>query len=201
MNKDNHVRKLVLSTAQFKKMSKSDVVRQSGYANLNKGLRRLESLLHGGLIDQNFIKKICEVLEISRVEMDDAIEKDVLSKNLRQEIAERESFKPYIYLCTKATRPSQITMFALTGGTRIHKMFFVPEDLPEKPWEQQVTIVKSLARSHYNLLEGVAPFFGAITGYLYCPTYDSSYEFTLGGDTDAVDRGHFKFSEASIRVK
>jgi hypothetical protein len=79
-------------------------------------------------------------------------------------------------------------------------MFFVPEDLPENSWEMQINMVRRLTKAHYRLREGIAPFFGAITGYLYCPTYDSSYEFTLGGETDAVDRGHFCLPEASVRV-
>jgi hypothetical protein len=200
MHLKNQVTSLVLGAMEQKQLSRYELIRRMGYSSVNKGLRRLDLFLAGDELDPVFVAKVTEALVLDSQNINKAIEQDQNIKRARIDAQERAVFKPYIYLQTEATRPSQITIFALTGGTRTHKMFFVPEDLPENSWEMQINMVRRLTKAHYRLREGIAPFFGAITGYLYCPTYDSSYEFTLGGETDAVDRGHFCLPEASVRV-
>ena len=51
------------------------------------------------------------------------------------------------------------------------------------------------------MTEGVIQFFGKFSGSLYCPNYDSSYEFTMEGGTDEINRGHFCLHETTIRLK
>ena len=197
----NSIECLVHGAMEKAQLTKNDVVRRMGYSNLNKGVRRLDHFLKGDMTDKTFVKKLTEALNASPEEMQSAIDSDQLRAKQRAEELARKDFKPYIYLQTTATRPSQICIYALTGGTRTHKMISVPEDLPSESWSKQVKTVRALIIEHIQKNEGVVPFFGKASGYLYCPLYDSSYEFTVQGETDEVDRGHFWLPEASVRVK
>jgi hypothetical protein len=147
------------------------------------------------------VKRLTEALNASPEEVQSAINSDQLRVRQRAEEHARKNFKPYIFLQTTATRPSQICIYALTGGTRAHKMIAVSESLPNESWLKQIKIVRTLISEHIQNTKGVVPFFGKASGYLYCPSYDSSYEFTVQGETDEVDKGHFWLPEASVRIK
>ena len=197
----NNVEHLVHGAMEKAPLTKNEVLRRMGYSNLNKGVRRLDQFLKGDMADKTFVMKLTEAINASLEEMQSAINSDQSRAWQRAEEHARKNFKPYIFLQTTATRPSQICIYALTGGTRAHKMIAVSESLPNESWLKQIKIVRTLISEHIQNTKGVVPFFGKVSGYLYCPSYDSSYEFTVQGETDEVDKGHFWLPEASVRIK
>ena len=197
----NLVTALVFESMKKNKLSRNEIIQRMGYSNLNKGMRRLDRFLDGNEIDPTFVKRLTEALNIDPKEMQSSINDDWLLKRQLAEDHDRKIFKPYLYIQTYATRPSSICMYAMTGGTHRHKMVDVPENIPTKSCLEQIETIRTLITEHFKSSEGIAPFFGKISGYLYCPNYDSSYEFTIGGETDEINRGHFYLPEASIRLK
>ena len=200
-NKKRQASSLVLEKMMQEGLSRSEVVRRLGYRNANKGIRRLDLFLKGEGTDSELVPKLITALDLDADSMHEAIDEDRLRDRQLAEDYARERFNPNIYIQTYATRPSQICIFAMTGGTRVHKTVDVTEEIIAKPWHEQVKVVGSLVRKHYQASDGLAPFFGAISGYLYCPTFDNSYEFTIEGESDGTDKGIFWRPEATIRVK
>jgi hypothetical protein len=200
MDTNNRASKLVSDAMKGREIAKGELVHRLGYSNLNKGRRRLEDFLESGEADPAFIEKLSDALELRLEDISKAMKEDREQKKLLQEKLEREAFKPYVFLLTEERRPLQITMFALAGGVGVHKMFLLPDGIQEKPWEKQLKIVNDMSKECYRKKKGKVLLFGKITGYLYCPTYDSSYQVGLDGKTDGINHGHFNLPRSSASI-
>jgi len=172
-----------------------------GYKNLNKGFRHLDDLLSNGEYKEEFLKKCIKALSLDNDVIARAIEKDNQARKSAIEKMERDSFKPYIYKKTRQTRPSSITMFAFTGGVMQHKAFYIPENIiRESRSDEEFQEIGNLVREHFHDSDGIAPFFGEITSYLYCPAYDESYEFSTDGVLLSENLGKLTLPIATVRI-
>jgi len=199
--KQTHLSQVISNAMKRKKMDRITLITKMGYRNQNKGLRRLDSMLSKGEFQELFLKECAMVLALNFDEVFSAVNADDKVRRDKVEQLQRAHFKPYIYLKTEQTRPSSITMFALTGGTMKHKAFYVPENLWLASEDNSFSLIGELIREHFNDSDGIVAFFGKISGYLYCPTYDDSYDFSINGDLLSKSLGHFYPPMASVRVK
>ena len=117
-----------LIEAQLKQlgMCRGELARQCGFKNTAKGIRRIESVCHGEL-DGRSAQMVLHALPAALKIESDVIKAAVRatakikSEAERQAAIEREStwrasFIPHGYLIGTEARPSQITIYGLTGG-------------------------------------------------------------------------------------
>ncbi len=104
----------------------------------------------------------------------------LVEKGYRTEVI-KPKFKPYVYIKTFRTRPSQIFPVAFLGiGAFTH--IYVPEELGSKSLWEQIEAIKEIILDHYAERGGGIPLFGKISGYIYCYKEDGKIEFNLDGD-------------------
>lgn len=84
-----------------------------GYVNTNKGSRRLQRLMEGGVAGQDeLLSRLAAALEVSPEEIASAIR----ANEAAREQAYRASFVPHAVIVTERRVPSQITFCAMTRG-------------------------------------------------------------------------------------
>jgi hypothetical protein len=101
----------------------------------------------------------------------------------KREAAWRASFRPCAYLLGTETRPSQITIYGMTGGSE--RWLKIPLDLsqPAVTFAQQALAV--VRRTP------VVPFFGTTIGFIVNYTPDFAVRFDLNGDpVEAFDHAY-----------
>ena len=203
--KSTYLSQLIMDSMHSQNMDKHTLVQKMGYANLNKGLRRLDDLL-GQEVPQKreqkeeLIKKCAAALGLV---LDDVLQAAVADEQEQMAMVEkweRSNFRPFVYVKTIETRPSSVTMFAITGGPMRHKAFYLPVNFELETQADQFSQLKELVLNHFRDSNGLAPFFGKISGYLYCPSYDESYDFSIEGDLMSENQGHFQTPIATVRL-
>jgi len=85
---------------------------------------------------------------------------------------------------TEYARPKKVTFYAFAGGnTRF--IVFLPDDITERPLEEQERLVREAACQIYARNRGHTMFRGAVLGYAYFPRYgEPPQRFTITGDRD-----------------
>lgn len=173
-----------------KKLEAKTLVATAGYANIEKGLRRYQELLHGNLSNcetiTNSLPAIfgCSPKEVARV-LDDT--RYVVIG--RQERDFRLAFTPHVIWACDRTRPSSITFAGMFNAAA--RLRFDPEDL-DCPAELSTQAVRSRP-------EGV-PLFGPTRGFYVNYSPDLAVLFDKSGYPvkvldDCVRPGH---STASV---
>src|SRR5665213_1964704 len=188
-------------------MRRSELARMCGFKNVDKGIRRIESVCRGDLgspAAKMVLGALPTALNIDKATVEIAIREtaDIITDAQRCAAAKREaawraSFIPHAYLIGTKTRPSQITIYGLTGGAE--RWLKIPLDLsqPVTFVAQAVSVAKRTP---------LAPFHGPTTGFIVNYTPDSAVRFDLGGNPiEHLDRayvpGQFERDEIALRVK
>ncbi len=192
-----HLTETLQQEMTAKGISKKDIIQAYGHKNVNKAYRILNGILGNAvynetILQHDMMKTIIELLELNEEIILAAINQDLMDYNNAAEEYQRSIFKPVIYAETKETMPSSITMFGVCNGMSRWKTIKLPEKIASWPEEQQLEIIRQKIKDHYLRQDEVVPFFGRITGYRYCKTYDSSYLFTTDGELiDGKQDGFF----------
>ena len=192
--------KVIIDSMKRNNYSRAELIMRIGYKNVNKGLRKLDKLMSHGDYKKDFFTKCIDALGVDSKEIINAVHFDEVTKAEKREKQEREDVEPYIYFKTERTIPSSITIFGLTGGTRRHKMLFIRDYFESTYMNIKTEEIKNIIKNHHKESKGIAPFFGYITSYLYCPTYDESYDCSVDGIIGNENLGHFCLPVASIRI-
>src|ERR1700719_3230218 len=116
---------LILDRSKALGLSRPDLVRRAGFKNVAKGLRRLDELCTGELkATASLIVGLPAALELPTEVINDTIRKTVQQLDEAARIAGEEleaawraAFRPCAYLLGTETRPSQITIYGMTGGS------------------------------------------------------------------------------------
>jgi hypothetical protein len=120
-------------------LSRSELVRRCGYKNIAKGIRRLDQLYAGDLQKTtSLLARLAIALRLSPDVVQQALNethrqlKERASRAAAEaEAAWRAAFKPHGILLGTDTRPSQIVIFAISGGAE--RWLKIPLDLSQSP--------------------------------------------------------------------
>jgi hypothetical protein len=181
-------------------LSRADVVRRAGLKNVEKGLRRLDALYEGDLEKTTvLIRGLPAALGLPTETVDIAIKqtKQQLEDAARIDAAGREaawraSFQPCAYLLGTESRPTQITFFAISGGSE--RWLRIPLDLSQ-PAVTFATQAHAVART-----TPVVPFHGATVGYVVNYRPDFAARFDLNGDPVEVFDRAYTPGQVSIQI-
>ena len=100
-------------------ITRGGLVRRMGYCNIAKGCRRIDQVCHGQVEMAGKLRDaLVRGLEVDIEVVDKAIEGTRTEMIAAEDKAYRESFKPHAVILTERKIPSQITIYAMTGGSR-----------------------------------------------------------------------------------
>lgn len=160
-----------------------------GYRNSAKGLRRLDELLTTGRCPAEFAARLREVLPVTSRRLDTAWAETRRQLELERQAAAwaaesqaRADFRPHLWRLHERSRPHNITAVAFFGVSR-WKRLFLPPDLPERPWVDQLAEVRAAIRGELDGGEDCGRSqFGSLLGYVYRPRYDHGILFSPAGE-------------------
>ncbi|MHC1738069.1 MAG: hypothetical protein AB9882_08685 [Ignavibacteriaceae bacterium] len=181
------VTNFVSSVMEEKGLTKKDLVRLMGYKNKEKGECRLTLFLRDKYNNPDFIANVLNALGVDNRTSELAIqatnsdnELEYENYLLKAELIFQEKFCPFIVRETESERPSSITMAALTGG--MHKYIPLAKNFKLLAYEDQLKKVSEIIIKDYKKNEGMAGFFGKITGYSYFEQFNNTVLFDVSGN-------------------
>lgn len=158
-------------------VSRNELVRRMGYANLEKGRRRLREVEAGELRTARHLSgRLAEALELPLAEVEAVIEAERDTQARAEEAAYRASFRPHAVLITERNRPGSVMSGMGAGGRR-------RIDLPDtvKPEGRLAHVLANLPEN------GTA--FGRVTGFVLNRTPDSAVRYDADGTlVEELDR-------------
>ena len=108
-------------------ITRGELARRMGYANVAKGCRRLDQICARDVkMAENLRIQLAQGLEVDAGVIDESIEFTRSKQISAEDKAYRESFKPHAVILTEYKIPTQITFYAMTGGSR-HRMIPMKE--------------------------------------------------------------------------
>ena len=175
--------RIISDTMKKKNLTRSEVVKAAGYKSINKGLRRLDRLLRGENLGEEFFEKLVEVLGIAPADLD-AARRDLIEELKHEDEVRkyhrRRHFSPYVYIKPERGIPRSITTIAFIGDDQF-KRIRLPAGIPFLTDGEQIALVRDTIGKHYSKTGGSDQMFGRITGYIYRKTYDFSIAFEPDG--------------------
>jgi hypothetical protein len=184
--------KLLLNVIDQSGLAPKAFFAELGFKNFSKAIERLDCWLSHG--EGNAL--LLERLQSSRFAIEENLlkqviaENDVLLQREREVVAKREedearkAFQPCLEVIPELSRPTQITIFCLSGGNRRFNTQ-LPDDISAWPWEDQLAHLKQVVSENFAKHQGRTFFTGKIVGYLYRSTFDSDpVQLTVTGDVD-----------------
>jgi len=174
-------------------LGRNELGRRCGFKNLAKALRRIDGVCHGDLGSPGakmVLDNLAVALEVDKDVVEKAIRStaEIIAKTERHgetawDAAWRASFKPHAYLVGSENRPSQITIYGVTGGPE--RWLKIPLDLSQPPVTYAVQAHEFVAKTPS------VPFFGPTTGFVVNYTPDSAVSFDLDGNpVEHFDRAY-----------
>lgn len=154
-------------------LSESEFIQGVGYKDIEKGRKHLLAIYQeeGLKALKQHEKRIAYVLKIDREAVKSAVEDTRAHFRQKMDEAYRASFRPHARLKTERSVPSQITLYAVTGGDRKHRLREFEAD------SDPSTYVDQVLRS----LPDEVLFFGKVQGFYINFSPDHCVEFDLGG--------------------
>ena len=178
---------LIENWLKFKGLRRVEFVKQCGYKNLSKGLRKLEEWLEAGKIDPEIYARFSKELDINEKILKDAIEKtqeigktELEIERLSGKITRIKNFRHYIYINSESSRPSPIFIAAICGVGSF-KHLYLAEDFIFNKLEDQLIEVKKVILQYTAEDKDCGPF-GKATGFKYYYTSEDYFEFSLEGE-------------------
>jgi hypothetical protein len=178
----------------------SELAQRCRFKNIAKGIRRIDSVCCGDL-DSESAKMVLEALPKALVIEKAVVEKaihetaEIIAEAERKAAADREaayraSFQPHNYLLGTDERPSQITIYGLTGGPdRWRKIRFDFLQPPETFAGQALAVAQKTPIVQYH---------GPTTGFIVNYTPDNAVRFDLDGNE--IDRLERAFRPGDVRL-
>ncbi len=193
------IKKLVEHYLHRKEESKTDLVRQMGYRNINKGLRRLDECLATGRCTEVFLKTLARVLDTDLCMIRSALWETRRNVEAREEASRRRHFRPHIRILHSLKVPVNITAVAFAG---IHCFKVIPTDreLIRKSLWEQIEEAREIIQQHFIRSEGRCPLFGRITGYRYFYSFDEWVELDTEGTLLGYHQGKSILPTATLKI-
>ena len=171
-------------------IGRAELARRMGYANIAKGCRRIDQICGGHLgMVEKLRMALSAGLALDAEVIDSAIENTRAEQVAAEDKVYRESFKPHAVILTKQRVPSQITLYAMTGGVR-HRIIRFKEGSSPKTYAAQAQ----------EGLPNFVPFFGPPTGYVVNYNPDFALRFNKEGRLiERFDRA-FRVGQSAVIV-
>ena len=171
-------------------ITRGELARHMGYANIAKGCRRLDQICARDVkMAENLRIQLAQGLEVDAGVIDESIEFTRSKQISAEDKAYRESFKPHAVILTEYKIPTQITFYAMTGGSR-HRMIPMKEGSSPETFATQAR----------DAPPDVVPFLGASTGYVVNYTPDFALEFNKEGRLIGRHHRAFRVGQSSVVV-
>jgi hypothetical protein len=206
---------LIRSRCRELGLSSVELIRRCGYANLSKGLRRLEQL-GSGEFDRaaGLIRVLPSGLEVTWERVEQAIESSKrqvreAEERLRdaEEAAWRRSFKPHAIILTESSRPEPIFVAAMIGvDTLLRIDFNNAGDLADcraqaidglrsklKRWNKSFDYQKCIGS--FSL-----PAFGRVIGFVVNLSPDRAVRFDLEGRAIEILPKAWRVGQAALSI-
>jgi len=158
------IQKFILNQMKEKGIKKAELVRRTGYRNMAKGCRRLDSFINGDEFNAEFINKLKSALDADNEEFEEKLretEREIMREIDEQEELRRKNFIPYLYCQTERFIPSPIFACAMIGADRMKKRM-LPPDFASLPEKKRDRIRKEKIAEALELHNGRIPTFGLI---------------------------------------
>ena len=194
------ISRLINDVISSSKHCKRNIVLSLGYQNINKGYRRLNTLIETGECPMSLKDMLPKALNVDEELVNTAFKltaqqkaKEAELDRKRTEEYERKSFVPHIWIENELEYPSGAKFwYVIFVGIHHFKALPLPENINEMDWETQQSIVKERILEHHKHCSDDA-IFGRVKSYTYCQTYDDSFLFSVDGKilqrrTDTVDK-------------
>jgi hypothetical protein len=172
---------LIVSRLAQLGIRRGELARRCGYKSVSKGLRRIDALCAGAEPGSEMLDALAIALEIDRKAVDAAARatSEIIAEAERQaaavaDAAWRAAFVPHGYLKGSQTRPSQITIYGISGGPKRWLLIKLDATKPAFTFATQaLAVVKKTP---------CVPFFGATTGFVINYSPDTAVRFDLEGN-------------------
>ncbi len=190
---------LILARSEELGLSRSELVKRSGYTNIAKGLRRLDELCDGEFrTSRGLLHALPSVLEISPDVVTKAVEATKRQFQDTGEAAYRSSFVAHAIILTERKVPHPIFVAAVLGVDRLLRVDF---DLTKDP----ATFVEQALRGVREKLSkgrcGRIPAFGKPKSVIINYAPDHAIEFDLKGNQLRVLDRAYRLGAASFTIK
>lgn len=186
------VSKILSEYLEENRLKPAGLARKLGYANLNKGTRRILDCLRNGTMTRFLLEQLVSEAGMDREALEQAIrdtqaEKEAEEKEAQERLerAERARFTPSLQALDRFNRSHLIGSIRYPFGRGKGQML-LPEDIAEKAQDEQLAIVKKLIRRYKARLKDRIPSAGKLTGFIYRFAYKQETVFTAGGEVTNV---------------
>lgn len=192
--------KLLLELIKNNSERKTEIVKKLGYKNMNKGYRRLDKLIHSGECPVELRKKLAAAIGMKPEIVEEAFRVTEIQIQNDNEKKERDNFCPHLYLVHEKKVPSQITLFALTGGIERWKKIKLPETISELKWDVQMKIVRESIKKHRESNEYQGVLLGKVIRYIYRPVYGEQIVISIEGKILDFNGDKIKEPASSVSI-
>ncbi len=199
---------LIRSRCRELGLSSAELIRRCGYANVSKGLRRLEQL-GSGEFDRaaGLIRVLPSGLEVTLACVEQAVERSKRQLRDAEEAAWRRSFKPHAIILTESSRPEPIFVAAMIGVDALLRIDFDNAgDLADcraqaidglrsklKRWNKSFDHQKSTGS--FSL-----PAFGRVIGFVVNLSPDRAVRFDLEGRAIEILPKAWRAGQATLSI-
>jgi hypothetical protein len=174
---------------QSRGVRSAELARACGYANVSKGVRRIEALSDGDLHDFESLKLLlAKGLDLDIADLETAAADTRYIKWAREDRAYRRGFEPHVIWKTALTIPRPIAIAGVIGASRMLK--FIPAT---------GHALKISAEALANCPDGV-PCYGRVTGFYVNYSPDRAVEFNREGEPLSVLDAAVRPGHAITRV-
>ncbi len=184
------ISELILRYTSRSKEDKLNIVKKLGYKNLNKGFRRLDTLIQTGQCPDSLRKKLPTALGLEpsviqkayELTLNQLEEEEEKARRDREEY-ERRTFRPHIWVKHELEYPP-LGSICIVGflGIENWKVITLPEDISGLQWSEQCKTVREKIREHQSQEYVDTGLFRKVIEYIYRKTYDKSFLFSTNGN-------------------
>ena len=180
------------------KLSPVELVRRSGYKNVDKGLRRLDAVRAGYFDGQeHLLRGLPDALRVLPEKVQEAIEDTRRYLHEEKEAAWRAAFVPHAIIITERDRPTQIFVAFFIGINRLLRVDFEQDFSPES------FVAQALAGIRKKLAEWKSPglpTFGRPLGVVVNYSPDHAVHYDLAGNEIEVFNKAYRLGEISFSI-
>ena len=188
---------LILSRSKELGLSRTQLVRRSGYTNTAKGLRRLDELLEGQFQStRGLIRALPLALEVSANVVEQAVEDTKRLIRDAEEAAWRSAFVPHAVILTERRIPQPIHVAAILGVNRLLRVEFDLTAGEDSFLEQAIKGIGQKLDWTRRI-----PAFGKPTGIVVNYTPDHAVEFDLQGKPVMTYDHAYRPGKASLSIR
>lgn len=180
-------------------ISRSELVKNLGWANPSKGLRHFDVYSATGHPTSHLLAGLPEMLGLNPAVVETAAAATRQQIADAEEAAARERFRPHILVLTKGGVRVPFFVQAFVYG---EKVLALPDGFDEMPSAQQVQQAARIARLHFHENGGeLGKAWGTIAGYRLQRTFDHAVVLNTDGTIrDGFDRDR-EPQPPEIRIK